>query len=101
MIARHFKVRSFRSFVPTSRIGAASNHQSESGNSSPMDVIVEGQTLTRTDSGSVVGSIWLRSNQEPRIDFPEAGWTDFPVAILGWWPSVGARQCEPNRTRNS
>lgn len=49
-----------------------------------MNVIVERSTLTQTDSGSVIGSIWLQSN-EPRIDFPEAGWTDFPVLILGWW----------------
>jgi hypothetical protein len=50
-----------------------------------MDVIVEHQALTRTSSGSVIGPIWLLSNDDPRIEFPEAGWTDFPVVILGWW----------------
>lgn len=52
-----------------------------------MDVIVEHQALTRTSAGSVVGAIWLRSTQNPRIDFPDAGWTDFPVVILGLWLS--------------
>lgn len=50
-----------------------------------MDVIVEHQSLTHTSSGSVTGKIWLRSNHEPRIEFPEAGWIDFPVVVLGWW----------------
>ena len=52
---------------------------------SQIAVIVEGQSFAMTASGSVIGSIWLRSHLEPRIDFPEAGWTDFPVVILGWW----------------
>jgi hypothetical protein len=50
-----------------------------------MTVVVEPHTLTQTASGSLIGTIWLRSDRPPDIDFPETGWTDFPVVILGWW----------------
>jgi hypothetical protein len=50
-----------------------------------MNVIVEPRTLTKAPSGSLIGTIWLHSEQHPEIDFPEARWTDFAVVILGWW----------------
>jgi len=39
-----------------------------------------------SESGTVVGPIWLRAKEAPEIVFPEAGWSDFPIVILGWWP---------------
>ncbi|MBB5783898.1 hypothetical protein [Nonomuraea jabiensis] len=32
-----------------------------------------------------MGPIWLEGDGE---GFPEVGWTDFPVVILGWWLSA-------------
>lgn len=36
--------------------------------------------ISKTDN--VTGVIFLELQQGP---FPEAGWSDFPVIILGWW----------------
>lgn len=52
-----------------------------------MDVVVEPHALMRTSSGSVVGAIWLRTSQDAKLSFPEEGWTDFPIVVLGWWLS--------------
>lgn len=35
-----------------------------------------------TLSGSVVAPLWLEVGD---VAFPEAGWFDFPVPVLGWW----------------
>jgi hypothetical protein len=50
-----------------------------------VDIIVEPRSLRITKSGAVLGAIWLRSKDDPGLVFPEAGWSDFPVVILGWW----------------
>ncbi|UBU08426.1 hypothetical protein [Nonomuraea gerenzanensis] len=47
--------------------------------------VVEPSALERLRSGSIVGPIWLDRGED---GFPEAGWTDFPVVILGWWLSA-------------
>lgn len=43
---------------------------------------VEPDRLTRSRSGAVAGPIWFRSGQ---VDFPDPGWSDFPVVVLEWW----------------
>jgi hypothetical protein len=43
---------------------------------------IEPSDLTQTSTGSIVGPIWL---QVADLNYPEPGWTDFPVALLGAW----------------
>jgi len=51
-----------------------------------VEVVVEPGTLERSASGGIVGRIWLRDgSREVQADFPEVGWSDFPVALLGEW----------------
>lgn len=50
-----------------------------------MEVIVAPRSFYQAKSGLIVGSVWIRIQGEQDIVFPEAGWTDFPVVILGWW----------------
>jgi hypothetical protein len=53
-----------------------------------VDVVVDVTALSRNDSGSVVGPIWLRdADPDAQADFPEVGWVDFPVAVLVAWVS--------------
>lgn len=42
------------------------------------------EKLDRTESGAVTGPIWVRTGG---ADFPETGWTDFPVVLLTGWLS--------------
>ena len=51
------------------------------------EVVIAPQSFDRSGSGSITGAIWLRhgARGERRADFPEPGWTDFPVVILAWW----------------
>lgn len=49
-----------------------------------MQIVVEPSSFYFAKSGAVVGAIWLRLDGPPSA-FPQAGWTDFPVVILGWW----------------
>lgn len=53
-----------------------------------VEIVAHASTLSRSTSGSVTGEIFLRS---PIGDFPQTGWTDFPVVILGWWLEGMAR----------
>ena len=39
-------------------------------------------SVESTPSGSIVGRVWIEIDG---FAFPEAGWYDFPVAILTWW----------------
>ena len=67
-----------------------------------VEVVVEPETLERSAHGGIAGRIWLRDgSREIQADFPEVGWSDSPVALLGVWgvelqrlaravPSVGA-----------
>jgi hypothetical protein len=50
-----------------------------------VEVIIDPRSFYQAKSGSIVGSVWIRTQGEQDIVFPEAGWTDFPVVILGWW----------------
>jgi hypothetical protein len=50
-----------------------------------LQIIVEPHLMRLSESGTIVGPIWLRSKEAPDIVFPEAEWSDFPVVILGWW----------------
>jgi hypothetical protein len=45
-------------------------------------VEVDVSTLERAGSGAITGVVFLRVGGEA---FPDDGWSDFPVAILGWW----------------
>ena len=47
-----------------------------------IDVVTEIGSLSRSGMGSITGQVFLRG---PTGDFPESGWSDFPVVILGWW----------------
>jgi len=40
--------------------------------------------VERRPHGTIVGPIWIASGT-PGAGFPEAGWWDFPVALLGAW----------------
>ena len=44
-------------------------------------------SLKRSGSDSPFGEIWLRVGW---FAFPNAGWTDFVVVILGWWAEAAA-----------
>ena len=49
-----------------------------------MKIVVEPKSFYVAKSGAVVGEIWLRL-ESPPLAFPQDGWTDFPVVVLGWW----------------
>ena len=36
----------------------------------------------RSASGSIVGPVWVTLGD---AQYPELGWSDFPVVVLGWW----------------
>ena len=40
--------------------------------------------IGRTAHGAIVGPIWIGAS-EPGVAFPEVGWSDFPVVLLGTW----------------
>lgn len=53
----------------------------------PQDVVnlavrVEPESLSRSARGSITGKVWCEYRED---SFPEIGWYDFPVVILGWW----------------
>lgn len=51
-----------------------------------VEVVVEPATFERTASGRITGRVWLRDgSHEVQADFPEVGWSDFPVALLAAW----------------
>jgi hypothetical protein len=53
-----------------------------------VDVVVDASAVARTDSGRIAGPIWLRDGDADRqADFPEVGWVDLPVTLLGAWVS--------------
>lgn len=39
-------------------------------------------TFRRDSNGPTTGAIWIRIAGR---DFPEQGWSDFPLVIVGWW----------------
>ena len=45
--------------------------------------------IERSAAGVVAGPIWIAADGT-NVAFPEAGWSDFPVVLLGrWLPSLG------------
>lgn len=47
-----------------------------------MEVALDLTSFQQSQSGTVTGLIWIRHET---VDFPERGWSDFPVRILSWW----------------
>ena len=47
-------------------------------------VHVDLTSLARSSRGSVTGPIWL-AESEAGVAFPEVGWSDFPILLLGAW----------------
>ena len=51
-----------------------------------MELMIETQSLALGANGAVTGAIWLRGRERGvESDFPELGWSDFPVAVLASW----------------
>ena len=51
-----------------------------------IDVVVDATALVRNGSGTIAGPIWLRDgDSDTQADFPEVGWVDLPLALLGSW----------------
>ena len=51
-------------------------------------IVVEPSTMRPTKGGPVTGSIWIDLGRQ---QFPENGWNDFVVVVLGWWASAADR----------
>jgi hypothetical protein len=47
-----------------------------------IEIVADPSSLQRSGMGSITGQVFLRG---PSGSFPEEGWSDFPVVILGWW----------------
>jgi hypothetical protein len=47
-----------------------------------MDIALDLTEFRQSQSGAVTGPIWVRHET---TEFPERGWSDFPVRILRWW----------------
>ena len=45
-------------------------------------IILDPSSLRSRGSGSVVGNLWFEFDASA---FPEPGWGDFPLVVLGWW----------------
>jgi hypothetical protein len=45
-------------------------------------VTLDPATLSRSRRGSITGVLFVVSDGTV---FPEQGWSDFPVVVLGWW----------------
>jgi hypothetical protein len=45
-------------------------------------VRTDGSALSRSATGSITGPLSVEIDGDP---FPEPGWNDFPVVVLGWW----------------
>jgi len=47
-----------------------------------IEIVVDTSALQRSSSGSITGALFVRMDGIP---FPDDGWSDFPVVVLGWW----------------
>lgn len=45
-------------------------------------VTIDAATLSRSRIGSITGVVFVEADGTA---FPEKGWNDFPVVVLGWW----------------
>jgi hypothetical protein len=59
-------------------------------------VEVREETFEKAASGSITGVIWL---QMDAIAFPEQGWNDFVVVILGWWTNEASALVAATKNR--
>lgn len=51
-----------------------------------VEIVVETGTLALSAHGRITGRVWLQDgNRDAQADFPEVGWSDFPVALLHAW----------------
>ena len=57
-----------------------------------VEIRVPVEELNYSESGSIDGLIWL---QAPELDFPTAGWFDFPLVLLAWWAEESLRVTTP------
>ena len=63
-----------------------------------VELVVEPDRLRRAASGAVTGPIHFAVGDGC---FPEEGWSDFPVAILGWWlEAIGRLEKGVSRTED-
>ncbi len=53
-----------------------------------IEVVCAADQARCSPRGAVTGPIYLRL---PNACFPEEGWDDFPVVLLGWWAQALAR----------
>jgi hypothetical protein len=47
-----------------------------------VEVVVDTEKMSRGGMGSITGPVFLRFEGGA---YPQEGWNDFPVVILGWW----------------
>jgi hypothetical protein len=58
-------------------------------------IVVDLQTFSQSSpNGNVTGVIFLELQEG---EFPERGWSDFPVIILGWWTDELLQLAMPKR----
>lgn len=58
---------------------------------------IELEKLRLTGSSNVVGPIYFRFGD---VAFPEEGWSDFPLVIIGWWMNDLGRMWQKAREVN-
>jgi hypothetical protein len=67
-----------------------------------VDIVVDAASLVRDDAGTIAGPIWLRDGDPAgQADFPEVGWVDLPVAVLGSWLSEFQRLARSIRSSST
>ncbi len=59
-------------------------------------VEIDEESIEKSANGSITGSIWLQMDDAA---FPEQGWNDFVVVILGWWTNEAAALIAGTKTR--
>ena len=47
-----------------------------------MQIVVDPSSLHRSSFDSITGVLFVAADAQA---FPEHGWSDFPVVVLGWW----------------
>ncbi len=47
-----------------------------------VEVVVDTENMSRGGMGSITGPVFLRFEGGA---YPEEGWSDIPVVVLGWW----------------
>lgn len=50
-------------------------------------VEIDQESIEKSENGSITGSLWLQMDETA---FPEQGWNDFVVVVLGWWTNEAA-----------